>query len=210
MKVVFVSNILNHHSEPLCEEFIKSGNQIYFIATSSSQGYGYQKEIIKDYVIKPLDIENKKLAISHIKDADIAIFGAGSDEYIRYRMIEDKLSYLYSERFFKKGVWRALIPSTRKKLYNRIGKYKNNKMYVLCASAYLPYDLSIINYPFNKCFKWGYFPRLNNTENMEDLVSKKNTNEVVILWVGRLIKLKHPEVMTKLAYKLKKMDINLL
>lgn len=199
MICVFVSNILDHHSTHLCEEYRKQFDSFSFVATDNASNYGYQTAGTADFVIPYYDENRKQEAIDQILDADVVIFGSCPDALIKIRMDANKLSFLYSERFFKKGTWRRFIPTTRKSVMNRIGKYKN--MYVLCASAYLPYDLSLIGFPTEKCFKWGYFPEAIEYKDVQAL---KSVEKIHLLWVGRLLGWKHPEMAINLAELLKK------
>lgn len=198
MICVFVSNILDHHSTHLCEECRKQFDSFSFVATDNASNYGYQTAGTADFVVPYYDEKRKQEAIDQILDADVVIFGSCPDALIKIRMDANKLSFLYSERFFKKGTWRRFIPTTRKSVMNRIGKYKN--MYVLCASAYLPYDLSLIGFPTEKCFKWGYFPEAIEYKDVQPLKSVEKTH---LLWVGRLLGWKHPEMAINLAELLK-------
>lgn len=212
MKIVFVSNYLNHHQIPFCEAMIKKCDEFYFIATENQHFQGYQTKAEAPYVIHYFLDEEKENAEALICEADAVIFGSCPNELIAMRMQEDKLSFLYSERFFKKGTWRRFIPSTRKKVMERIGKYKNKNLYILCASAYLPYDLSLIKFPTEKCFKWGYFPEIEQYPSADDLINTKETAS--ILWAGRLISWKHPEASIYVAKRLKhdgyKFNLNII
>ncbi len=199
MLLVFVSNMLNHHQITLCTEFQKVFDEFYYVVTEKISGIGYQKSQNADFVLHFYEPEEKKHAEKYIDKADVVIFGGCPDYLIEKRAKENKLSFLYSERFFKKGIWRSLIPRTRKSVNNRIGKYKANEMYVLCASAYLPYDLSMVGFPSKKCYKWGYFPSRIVYE-IDELVNKKNKNS--ILWAGRLLDWKHPEMAISVAERL--------
>lgn len=194
MNIVFVSNFLNHHQIPFCEKMIELCDNFNFIATQAGGRQGYQTTTDAPYVIN-YNSENKNKVENMIESADAVIFGACPNELIDLRMRENKLSFLYSERFLKKGLWRRFIPTTRKKIKDRIVKYENKNMYVLCASAYLSYELSLFNFPVEKCFKWGYFP---NTKASENVTKKKNT----ILWAGRMLDWKHPEIAVNIAEKL--------
>ncbi|MCR4720054.1 MAG: glycosyltransferase family 4 protein [Firmicutes bacterium] len=206
MKIVFVSNFLNHHQIPICEEYIRLSDEFYFIATESSANQGFQRNTEKEYVVHyDLDRE-REIAIKEILDADIAVMGACPDELIKLRADTKKSTFLYSERFFKKGLWRRFIPTTRKKIYDKVLKYKDyDNFYLLSASAYLPYELSLLGFPVSKIFKWGYFPRFVEYENIEEVISKKKKNS--ILWAGRFLRLKHPEYAILLARKLKSSNI---
>ena len=139
----------------------------------------------------------------HVKEiilaADAVIFGACPNELIALRMKENKLSFLYSERFYKKGVWRRWIPRTARSVKERITQYSDKNIYVLCASGYLPYDLSLYGFSIDKCLKWGYFPEFIS-ETAETTEKAKNS----ILWAGRMLDWKHPEIAVLTAEWLKK------
>lgn len=202
MKVVFVSNYLNQHLMFLCESFISNCKDLYFLATDSEYRQGYQVAFNKEYVVYYDKIGERDRVLDLLTQADVAIMGACPDELIDLRVSTGKLTFLYSERFFKKGAWRRLIPRTRKAVYNRAIKYKNNdNFYILCASAYLPYDVSLLGFPNGKCFKWGYFPQAKRYKNIEEIIAAKG--ESSILWASRFLEWKHPEIPIKLAAKLK-------
>ena len=59
----------------------------------------------------------------------------------------------------------------------------------------------------NRCYKWGYFPDTKKYD-IETLLNKKNTITTKVLWVGRMLSLKHPDDAIRLAEKLKKKSIN--
>ena len=205
MKVVFVSNFLNHHQIPFCNKMLSLCDEFFFVATEADASQGYQKSFQAEYVVNYA--KDKDRADSLILESDAVIFGACPNELIELRMNENKLSFLYSERFFKKGIWRRFIPSTRKKVFDRVIKYKDKNMLVLCASAYLPYDLSLMGFPKEKCLKWGYFPDTQLEAKTEEKAQGS------ILWAGRMLDWKHPEIPVFVAQKLKadgydfKMDI---
>ena len=207
MNLIFVTNMLNHHQYALCEAFGEQFDDFKLVTTEKTQGIGYQTAKDAEFVFHYENSENRGDIEEIILNADIVIFGACPNELIEMRMKENKLSFLYSERFFKKGVWRRFIPKTRKAVYERITRYKNNEMYVLCASAYLPYDLKLIGFPIEKCFKWGYFPATNKYD-ADALINNKSCGKIKLLWVGRMLDLKHPDDAVKLAKKLKKSGID--
>lgn len=196
MKATFVSNFLNHHQIPFCEEMRTLVDEFYFIATECGSNQGYQTSTSAEYLIDYTT--DTEIAKNVIISADVVIFGACPDDLIAMRMEKNKLSFLYSERFFKKGTWHRFIPHTKKKVINRIVKYSDKNMYVLCASAYLPYDLNLLGFPVSKCYKWGYFPNVQTTK------CSMEKNESTILWTGRMLKWKHPEIAIYIAERLKK------
>ena len=51
-------------------------------------------------------------------------------------------------------------------------------------------------------FKWGYFP-----ESLKQIERQKSNDSISILWVGRLIKWKHPELLVSVATELLRQNI---
>jgi glycosyltransferase involved in cell wall biosynthesis len=202
MNIVFVSNILNHHQKHFCEAMLCECQEFHFIATVESSGIGYQDSCEADYVIH-FQLEGEKAKAEQlILRADAVIFGDCPNELIELRMKVNMLSFFYSERFFKKGIWRRFIPSLYMKLFERIIKHRNKNMYVLCASAYLPYELSLLGFPIEKCYRWGYFPEAKRYDDIAEIMNKKE--HASILWAGRLIDWKHPDDSITVAVRLKK------
>ena len=205
MNLVFVTNMLNHHQYALCKAFGEYFDDFKLVTTQKTTGIGYQTAQDAEFVLHYENSENKENIEKLILDADTVIFGACPNNLIEIRMKENKLSFLYSEHFFKKGVWRRFIPKTRNAVKNRIVQYSDKNMYVLCASAYLPYDLKLMGFPMEKCFKWGYFPETNK---YDALINTKSGGKIKLLWVGRMLGWKHPDDAVKLAKKLKKSGID--
>lgn len=201
MKLVFVSNMLNHHLYSLCRAFQNRVDDFAFVATERIEKIGYQKASDADFLIPYYDEKYKNTAVENIRNADVVIYGGCPNDLVELRMQEDKLSFLYSERFLKKGTWRRWIPSTRHKIYNRIVKYSNRNIYILCASAFLPLDLTICGFPTERCFKWGYFP--DSIEySSADLSEQRKKEKLMVLWAGRFLTWKHPEMAVQLAQRL--------
>ncbi len=210
MMIAIVSNFLNHHQLMLCNEFKKYCDEFYFIATEEipedrlSMGYS-NMDSQYDFVLRTYDGSTDEKKIYDVLDrSDAVIFGACKDELIEYRMKQNKLSFLASERFFKKGTWRRFHPAIAKAVKRRSVQFKDKNYYVLCASAFLPRDLSLLGFPAEKCYKWGYFPK---TERL-DYYPQKTSGKLRILWVGRLLKLKRADMAIKACAYLKERNID--
>ena len=212
MKISFYSNFFTHHQLPFCQEMYKKyGNDFKFVSTekinSERLSLGY-KDMDNDYPFALKAYESKEKHEEAMKlalDSDVVIMGSTpTDEYAKERLKQDKLTFRYYARIFYKGIFSIFDFKNLKKVYERHFKYKHNKnMYLLCASSYGPNDFNKIGMYINKCFKWGYFPETKNYE-INDLLKKKGNKKINIIWVGRFIKEKHPEIAIKLARKLKK------
>ena len=204
MKLVFVSNYLNHHTYPLCEVFLSRVEEFCFVSTMDTAGIGFTAAIERDYDLHYWRDAEKPIIRQRIMDADCVIFGDCPNELIEARMEQDRLSFIYSERLLKKGVWRRFLPHIRRAIDDRFTKHKDKRLYVLCASSFLPDDLRCFGFPTEKCYKWGYFPRRDFLSDEAFFAYKRMNRPVRIFWAARMIPLKHPEVVIDLAERLKK------
>lgn len=211
MKIVFVSNFLNHHQIPFCinmQEF--TNNNFFFISMDKmpeervKMGYKFDEK----YSFEVDGIKEREYAHKLVLDADVVIYAAMYSDFVRERIKRNKLSFCYSERIYKRGIWRILSP---KGIYNMIrnhGICRNKKVYLLCASAYASFDYSLTGNYIGKSFKWGYFPEYKEYD-IDKLIEKKQKNDAVnIVWVARFISWKHPEYAVMLAEKLKDSGYN--
>lgn len=204
MTITFFSNYLNHHQLPLCLEFQKKlGNDFKFVAATPiskerlALGYDDMNSSY-DFVIKAY--ENEKEAYKLGIDSDVVIIGSAPIKYIKERIKNNKITFIYSERIFKDGFnlkkWLGLIKNYA---------FKKN-LYLLCSSAYAAGDFKKAFAFKNKSFKWGYFPKTFNYQ-IDDLLNQKSKKNK-ILWVGRFLEWKHPEKVVEIAKKLREDNIN--
>ncbi len=200
MKIALVSGFLNEHLLPICEELNKRC-EFHFIATQdlTQNPQQYKAELTKPYVIKSYIDKQKSEDV--VLECDVVIFGGSSSELLSIRKNANKLSFIYTECFFKKGSWRRFIPSTAKILKNQFIRNSQN-LYVLCSGSFVSKDLALIGFDTNKCFKFGYFPKVEKLP-FEELLEKKNNDKLKFLFVGRLLKLKRAIDTLKCCKKLK-------
>ena len=194
MKVAFYSNFLNHHQLPLCLALVDNEQvEFSFVACEMIPEDRLQMGYIDmnsayPFVVRAYEDAEKAKMIA--REYDVVIFGASSTSYLKERMAFNRLSFRFCERPLKKGIWRRFIPRTAKKIKEGFTAYKNEELYVLCASAYTSGDLALCGFNRNKCFRWGYFPSVCE-KNIDELFQKKNGNtSTEILYAGRLLKLK--------------------
>lgn len=208
MKVTFYSNFLNHHQLPFClkmQELL--GDDFKFIATEST--YDEQKKLGYEdmnkkypFVITTYDSEEKaREAMRLAVESDVIIHGSAPEIYVKERMKFNKLTFKYSERVFKTGKWHILSPRAMMWFLKNHIVYLNKKLYMLCASAYAAGDFNLVGAYKGKTYKWGYFPQVKKYEKINDIIDKKEPAS--ILWVGRMIGWKHPELPVIIAKRLK-------
>lgn len=210
MTLSFFSNFLNHHQLPLCQEFIGlvGKDNFHFIATDKitderlSLGYEDMNEIypfvVKDYNGEDFSAKSRRLAL----DSDIAIFTQSAFHYCEDRLKMNKITFLYIERQFKRGLISLFHPRVFKRYFSYI-KYRNKPLYILCAGAFVANDMTLFGFPRNKCFKWGYFPAVQNID-ISSILKRKEKQVFKMMWCGRFIDWKRPELSIRLAKDLKR------
>lgn len=225
MKIVMVSNYINHHQIPFCEALCKQvGDDFCFIQTEKME----QKRIDMgweniahnlSYVI--CSYENEREAKKKIDESDLLLAGWLEDEkLIQERLKNNKPIFRISERIYREGQWKVISPKGLLHKYIDHIRYRKAPIYLLCCGAYVASDFELIKAYPNKKYKFGYFPKFIGYDNFDDLWKKKDTlnvievnaceelpmeppvltdNEIQIVWAGRFLELKHPEYMIKLA-----------
>lgn len=218
MTVTFFSNFLNDHQLPFCQAMIDEigADNFRFVAFRKidpervAMGFVDMNEIYP-FVVKAYNGgDSLAEAYNLMLSSDVVIIGSENGMPVDKRIKEGKLTFRYNERLLKRGDWLLLDPRVQMSIYNRFGKYRSSRypLYVLCASAYTARDLSLCGFPKTKCLKWGYFPKVNEYEDVEKIISNKEANPIVsILWAGRFIDWKHPEIPVKIAKRLKSDNI---
>ena len=206
--ITFFSNYINDHQIPFCEAMYKlTDGEFRFVATTcmseERRKLGYQDKSEQfPFVIKSFEGDNRETALVLGRESDVVIMGEAPEEFITERLKENKLTFRYYERFFKDGKWRIFDPRVLKAYYKQHTRYRKKNLHILCASAYTAPDCRFISAYPNKAYKWGYFPVVKRYEDVGLIMQKKKPN--TILWVARLIPLKHPEHPIQVARKLKK------
>lgn len=203
-KVIFISNFFNHHQKPFCEAMYNLlGDGFKFIETdkmtNERKKLGWGEKIFPSYVISESDYKDNLLKSQElINEADVVIIGSAPEFLIEKRKRDNKLIFRYSERALKKGLEPLkYIPRLIK--WNL--KNRSNNIYMLCASAYTSADYGKFFLFKNKCYKWGYFPEVFTYENIDEIIKNKKKNS--ILWAGRFLDWKHPELAIKIVERLK-------
>lgn len=204
MKVAFVTNFYNHHQESLSLVLDRELKGNYaFISTSKISderlAMGWGSEFEPKFVYHYDEVPEKCEEI--INSFDIVIIGSAPMGLIRKRLNSGKITFLYSERMFKKKpMWLKLI-KYKLLFYWITGKYKN--FHILCASAFTYYDYLRTRCFKNRGYKWGYFPKTHVYDNIDKLIDDKENEFISLLSVCRMIDWKHPEIPVMIAKKLK-------
>ena len=209
MTLTFFSNYFNHHQKALCDEWRHLlGDDFTFVETMPIEafraGMGWGSEEIPSYVLKTHTSEqNHAYAMELGMNSDLVVMGTAPEEFIEARLLADKLTFRYSERPLKEGFIKFFIPHLTKKYYHLHIKNRKKNLYILAASAYTAYDYRKMRCYINKCYKFGYFPQ-HLEYDIDKLMSGKPHGEVTkILWAGRMLKLKRPDLDVEAAARMR-------
>lgn len=215
MRVAFISCYMSPHQKPFCDEMYSFlGKDFTFIAVQpidderTSMGWSSDEA---DYIVYAYrDEYSEEIANDVANDADVVIIGSAPDAYIVSRLKKRKLTFKYSERFYKTGLNIKMLPHAMAGAWLHHGRFQRYPLYMLCASAYTPADAAIFHNYIGRTYKWGYFPEAKKY-NVEALIAKKLSKVTAglkhpcasILWAGRLVGWKHPDASIRLAEVLK-------
>lgn len=203
MTFVFLTNLVNHHQIPLADElYLSLGNDYVFVAFEplpdwlKKGGYG---EIERPYILRAYESSENHAKAQYLTDtADVVMIGSAPESLVKKRLEENKVTFHYSERWFKNGYHHLLSPRVLFFYYRNHTRFRNKRSYMLCASFYTASDVSkVLAYP-NKCFKWGYFTYVHEYD-IERSLKERRASTLKILWVARFLKWKHPEQMLQLC-----------
>ena len=207
MTLAFFINRLNNHQVHIADEFFSLLGDNYFFVETSKPSEQSKKGSNVDFSNRPYlvkaweDVSSMQSAFKLAKDSDIAVFGAESLPFEVYRFkTSNKLAFELSERWFKKGWINIFSPRLLKYLWYYKTLFRHKSLYKLCAGAYCANDMYAIYAFIDRCYKWGYF-----TKNVDTTL--KITDGLLqtrMMWCGRFLKIKHPELPVLLAERLRK------
>lgn len=211
MKLLMISNKITPHQVPICKAlYEKCQGEFRFLETMRETGdlpIGWvAKSEEYPFVKTAKDVyEGFARTKQEICEADAVIIGSAPDSFVADRLKSRKLTFRYSERFYKQGLNRRNFLKSMIGAWLHHGRYQRYPLYMLCASAYTAADAAVFHNYQNRCYTWGYFPPLERYEPVEQLMEQKDPQ--LIVWAARQIDWKHPEVVIELAKRLKQEGI---
>ncbi len=208
-KLIFVSNYLNHYQKALADEFVKIfGTDYAFVAmTPFNQkrlAIGFNDMNQAPFVVRAYESpESEREARMLIDESECVIMGGMPVSVISSRLKLGKITFLQSERFLKGPIWKDAARIVKYFTFTggRIqARDKRAKFYLLCAGAFTAKDYGLCGLFRNKAYRWGYFPELKHYD-ADELISSKERG--LILWAGRFLDWKHPDLAVRVANNLK-------
>ena len=213
ISVAMVSNAMNHHQFPFCDGMQEiEGVSFNFIATKPISKERLDAGFTdlnssRSYIIRAYESEKEReKALTIANECDFVIYGSAPFEYIKGRIKNKKWTFIYSERLFKES--RAKDLFNIKTIVACVLRYScasHKSLRLLCSSAFSSNDFKYFRFKEDQAYKWGYFPPKSQFD-LTQIRQKKYSNNII--WVGRMVPLKHPELVIQLAKKLKENNID--
>ena len=207
MKLIFISNTFGHYQIPLCQRWNELCD-FHFITTkpmseaTKKLGFTDWSEIYP-YVINAWESDAaRQHAIELCTQADVVVAGACEEYYLAPRLKENNLTSHFTERIFKKGKNSLLKPKNFSPFYRQHTANRKKNYYILCTGADAASDFRFVGMPKEKLLRWGYFPEVPELD-MEQVLKQRGDDVIQIVWVGRLVELKHPDRALSAAKYLK-------
>ncbi len=217
MKLIFVSNYINHHQIPFCDALTalleKEGGSFAFVQTmpmeAERMAMGWDAKELPAYV--RLYYEAESACQAFIDEADLVLFGGCEEEhYIANRLKAAKPIIRISERLYKEAKWKWISPRGLLKKYKDHIRYRKAPVYLLCAGGYVASDFGLIHAYPKKMFAWGYFPAFK-AQDVDNLLKNKGygpNKKPYLLYAGRFLDWKHPEQVIEVARALREQDLD--
>lgn len=212
MSIVFFSNFINHHQANVADELYKLTNKEYtFVEMCPIYDWllkgGYSDLSSRSYVLQAWKSkENYDKALHLLYESDVALFGG--PEALKLEVLRaktGKLTFDVSERWLKHGMLNLASPRLLKFFWNYYTTFAHRNVYKLCSSAFACNDHYKLHSFKDKCFKWGYFTKVEDfpLETAANFEASSGETEVHIMWCARFLRWKHPELPVMLAKRLK-------
>lgn len=203
MKILFVSENINHHMIPLAESLINQlgiGNFRYAVLKPIEEfrvkmGFNADDDD-KPWVINVDRDKNNVIEFNKwFEEADVVFFSSRIlFEKVRLRLEQNKLTFYFSERWWKPniGKWRLLHPQYIKLALTLRNLSKYSKLHYLAQGGYASKDIQFFTKFNNRIWNFGYFTDVKSTTSI-----LRDSNKVSVLWCGRMLDWKRVDVLVK-------------
>ena len=209
MKVAIFSVVLNIHQVGIADELFElTDHDFVFVELEKPVGLN-NKGGSEDFSSRPYLLQSWRDADSEAKAMEVArkseVVILGGHMALKYqieRLKENRLTFEMGERWLKH--WQSCFsPRLLKNIWNyHIRGWKNRPLYKLCSSSYCANDQYLFRTFKGRCYKWGYFTKVEEI-NIEDLIDLKHNEKPMLMWCARFLDWKHPEMVVKLARRLR-------
>jgi glycosyltransferase involved in cell wall biosynthesis len=203
-KIAYCTNLWNHYQASLCREFANLLGETCFKmclfehVPEEQRNLGWASKVPDHKWIAgpPSTPEDMQQLEQLVCDADVAVLGECPMEIREARAATGKLTFVTSERLWKKPFywWKMLRP----RIARGIRRYRNianrPNVHYLAMGAYAARDVRQIKAYHDRIWSWGYF-----AEVASEPPRPRNNEPMRVLWVGRMLDWKRVDLLLKAA-----------
>lgn len=174
MNIIFFSNFINHHQANVADElYILTNGNYTFVELCPIYDWllkgGYSDLSSRPYVLQAWkNKENMDKALKLLYSADVALFSCPESlSYEVMRAKTGKLTFDVSERWLKRGWLNLVSPRLQRYFWKYYTVFSHQNVYKLCSSAFACGDHYKLHSFKDKCYKWGYFTKVDENLTVE-------------------------------------------
>lgn len=199
MYITFFTNIPSHHQIPLGRAFASRLQSDYALVcwekvSEERIKLGWEIDYSEDWLVKAwLSEQEKKRAYETLRRSKIVVWGYAPKREIRERISQNKLTFCYTERIFKRGRFRIIDPRVLKNIYEQFKMNDRLSHHLLSVGPYCADDFRWIGVFNNRMWRWGYFPEVPET------ITRYKNDRPIILWAGRMLDWKRVDLLIRAA-----------
>ena len=199
MKVLFLTNMPAYHQIELAEQLndlLGEDNfrlSVFAPLSDERKQMRWHDSYQAKYLLRfSEDEQHRSVTHEWIKSADVVIHGRFPIKHVRTRIKSGGLTFAYQERFWKKPKSLGRMISRAAHLYKNYFSVNKANYHLLAAGCYAAQDLNNMGLFNGRAWKFGYFI------DSQPLAQKSN-DILKLIWCGRMIDLKQPEVALQAA-----------
>ncbi len=166
MHLALFTNIPSHYQIPLNQAFAERLPRDFAMVcwesiTDDRKQLGWKEDYEYPWLIKAWrSPQEYAQAIEILRFAEIVIWGYAPQEEIAARIAKNKLTFRYTERFFKRGYWRFLDPRVLRAALQIHISSRPKAHHLLAVGPYCASDYRLLNSFSGRMWRWGYFPEV--------------------------------------------------
>ncbi len=209
MRILQVSNIVSHHQLPLARALVEIVGEDNFrfcamqVPDPERERLGWNNSIDEPWILRAGERECDRVQFEKWwVNADIVLCGERLFDKMSERVLEGKLCFYMSERWWKPpiGMARLLHPRFLKMSIEFLKVSKYSKFHYLPVGPYAEKDISVLTNLKDRMWKWGYFTELPSPGRFFN--NRINNDSIKILWAGRMLDWKKVDTIIKATAEL--------
>jgi glycosyltransferase involved in cell wall biosynthesis len=215
IKILFESDIIHHHFYPLAKELLAAVGVDNFRFALWNAVDDSRTAMRFPLYREPWIIDARKnpdLFREWYREADVVLTNIRNCGLIQSRLAAGKLTFLFSERFFKPGSehwwkpaygWTRLLYPPFLNMARRMRAFARSPYFYYCAiGTYAARDFRLLNPGADKILNWAYFTDTHESPAAPGDGARLDPSRLNILWCGRLLRWKRVDMLARVFARL--------